>query len=315
MSLQNKLFCILILIFSGSLSIADSAPDIKKPDWIDAAGNFDLSYHQTNYLPSHNVGIGNWDSRIQFWLPFINKPNKKVWSLYLRFAGVSSTSTFPSENGYLSAPGFGIQIYPFTLADNCKDNETCLKGILGPLRLFAEYNRMNYWGTENSWRPNNQGRLGADYWNNLHANNLESTWWAEIWQGLYWASANEFTPNYNTLNYGTSIRAGVRKASESHNDISPLSYLTPYAVLQNAVNTNNYYWENKLTVGGGLRITPDLKQIQSLPFLNRLVIYAEYDYIANYWVKPAASLQAPNYDVVVGINFSFGNWFNNPNPK
>src|SRR5579859_7186380 len=45
--------------------------------------------------------------------------------------------------------------------------------ILGPLRLCGEYNRTDYWGPENTWRPRHQVRSGAEYWRALYVNDVQ----------------------------------------------------------------------------------------------------------------------------------------------
>ena len=277
--------------------------------WLGFAGNFDVAYRKTQFFESeHNVAVGIWDSRIELWLP----PHKKdesglSWGPYFRMAGISSSSKEAWENGWLALPGIGFQVYPFSLAQFRKDDSLVGK-VFGPLRLMFEYNWLNYWGSENSWRPTHQIRTGAEYWRTHNVNKLDEFWWGEIWGGLHWVSANEFDPNYDSLTFAASIRSGLRlPIAATKNDL--ISMVSPYVALESSVNKNStYYWENRLLIGGGLRLTPPLEEMGMPKWFNRLVVYAEYDHVVAYYQDTAYSI-VPNYDVRVGVNFSLGDWY------
>ena len=68
------------------------------------------------------------------------------------------------------------------------------------------------------------------------------------------------------------MRSGPRVQNKS-----VLSWLTPYAVLESSLTDHQaYYWENRLSAGGGLRIAPPLHFTKNKGVLTRLVLYAEY---------------------------------------
>ena len=267
-----------------------------------------MAYHNTQFFaPNHNVVVGQWDSRAEIWL----WPNRKhfAWGPYIRVSGIAASKAEAWENGWLAAPGVGFQMYPFSLP-RLRNSSSKAAKILGPIRLFAEYNRVNYWGKENTWRPRKQTRYGAEYWRSLHVNDLASPWWAETWNGLWWQSANEFDPRYRSAILANAARGGVRASGRG-----ALAAVTPYVALESSLtNNSSYYWENRLLTGGGIRITPPLRgRFQQQTHINRLALYAEYLHVATYY-RDAASRQAaldrpPNHEVRIGLTFSTGMWF------
>jgi hypothetical protein len=289
---------------SGSESGADSREDLGLSRWLTISGNFDAGYRKTQFFENnHNAAVGQWDTRVELWLP----PFREEFSYgpYLRFAGIAASRDPAWENALLAGPGAGLQAYPFSLPQ-FREQGSLVGKLFGPLRLFGEYNRLDFLGNGNSWRPDEQVRAGMEYWRASHVNSITNWWWNEMWSGLWWQSANEFDPHYNSLVFANAVRIGVRKPGAAI-----LSYLTPYLAVESSLTDNNaYYWENKLSVGGGLRFTPVLSEMKS-KWLNRLVIYAEYVHVATYY-HTSAPAPIPDYDIRVGISFSFGEWYHTP---
>jgi hypothetical protein len=62
--------------------------------------------------------------------------------------------------------GVGMQVYLFS-ARRFQTPESKVGKVLGPLRIFAEYNRTHYWGNTNVWRPHRQTRAGFEYWSKV----------------------------------------------------------------------------------------------------------------------------------------------------
>ncbi len=272
-------------------------------DWLTVSANLDSAYRNTNFYESgHHTIISQGDSRLEFWIP----PGRKgfSWGPYIRFAGLTSDHSEAWENAWLANPGFGFHAYPFSSADFIKENKKAAE-ILGPLRLFAENNRMDYWGSENVWRPDEQVRAGADYWKAIYVNNTFMPWWAEVWSGLFWQSANEFDKDYNTLILGNAVRLGFREPNAGI-----ASTLTPYLAMESSLTENGeYYWENRLLLGGGIRFAPLLyEKKDESNWLTRFVVYAEYLGVVAYYHDSAPS-SVPDYDFRVGINLSIGEWF------
>lgn len=290
-------------LYSQSKITSSNSLDPKLTDWFTVSANLDSSYRNTNFDSSgHHTVLSQGDSRLEFWMP----PGRDEfsWGPYIRFAGLISDRSPAWENAWLAQPGYGINIYPFSAADFRKENVKIAQ-VLGPLRLFGEYNRQDYWGSENIWRPNEQVRAGADYWKALYVNDTFKPWWAEAWSGLFWQSANEFDKDYNTVVFGNAVRVGLRKP-----DAGILSMLTPYLVMESSLTENRrYYWENRLLLGGGIRFAPLLlEEKDKSNWLGRFIVFAEFLGTAAYY-RDSAPSSVPDYDFRVGISLSIGEWY------
>jgi hypothetical protein len=166
--------------------------------------------------------------------------------------------------------------------------------------VFAEYNRVDYWGKGDGPPPRHQTRYGAEYWRARNVNDTGEFWWSEIWSGAWRQSSNEFAADYNTGILANAFRGGVRIPKAR-----VLSSFTPYFALESSLTDNKtYYWENKLVTGGGMRFAPKVAG----KWLNRFAVYGEYVNVAVYYRQsPPSSI--PNHDVRAGITFSFGDWY------
>jgi hypothetical protein len=304
-SLCHGLLALLLCCLAASVLSAQTADHnpIDLGRYVSAAGTFDLGYRETQFFePHHDAAVGQWDTRVEIWLPPFRQ--ELSWGPYIRVGGIGASQSPAWENGWLGGPGIGLQVFPFS-RPALRKRDSRLGNVLGPLRLFAEYNRLDFWGRENSWRPHHQTRLGAEYWRARHVNNMSAFCWTEIWAGAWWQTANEFAVHYNTSILANSIRAGLR-VPNAH----ALSVFTPYLVVESSLTDNRaYFWENKLVGGGGLRFAPPLKR--SAPggkWLNRFAVYGEYVHVAAYYRQQAPS-SIPNHDVRAGITFSFGEWY------
>ena len=288
---------------SGSQDDITFASGLELTDWLTVSANLESAWRNTNFDNSgHNTFLSQGDSRLEFWLP----PGRDEfsWGPYVRFAGLTSDKSRAWENVWLAQPGYGLNVYPFSAADFRKENEGAAK-ILGPLRLFGEYNRMDYWGRTNMWRPNEQVRAGADYWKALHTNNTYMPWWAEVWSGLWWQSANEFDKDYDATIFANALRIGIRQPKAGI-----VSALSPYVLVESSLTDNRaFYWENRLLAGAGMRFAPLIDRYKdNSNWLTRLVAFAEYLHVAAYYRESAPS-SVPDYDVRVGISLSIGEWY------
>ena len=286
-------------------------------DWLTVSSNLDAGYRRTQFfLPHYNTALFQWDSRVELWLPPFQRDHR--WGPYFRVAGIAGSERNAWQNGWLGGPGFGVQLYPLT-------------GFLGPVRMFAEYNFTHYWGEDfpgqgTSFRPRNQARAGLDYWKAAHVNATDRYWWTEIWNSLYWQSTNEFTDRYDSVILGNSVRVGVRKAHSG-----AISTVTPYVALESSLskyrrvgladcslqpdrrnpqNPCDFFWENGLLVGGGLRFAPSLGRLDTARkgWLSRFVIYGEYLKTATYY-GPVAPSSFPRFDVRMGVSANVGSWY------
>jgi hypothetical protein len=283
----------------------NGAPSWGLPPWLTFAGYTDTSYRSTNFFePDYDTTIFVGDSRLEFWIPPWDKG--LAWGPYVRLAGIASTKEAAWENAWLAYPGYGLQAYPFSHRW-VYETSSLLTNILGPMRLFGEWNRLDYVGEENRWRPDEQIRAGADYWRAINVNDTNEALWAEIWWGLFWQSANEFDDDYDSVIFATAVQAGIRVPNAGL-----LSWLTPYVVLESSLTDNaEYYWENKLLTGFGVGLAPGIpKETRhgENNWLTQLVVYAEYLKVADYYRTEAPSV-VPDYDFRVGISLAVGDWY------
>jgi hypothetical protein len=327
-----------ILVLSATTSTAQQAGGVGVGNWLTFAANFpEAGYRKTQFFASQwNTGVIEWDSRVELWLPPFR--DKFSWGPYLRVAGIAGSqgdyhgvpSEFRSDawqNAWLGGPGFGIQVYPLS-SGRFQNPGSKVGRLFGPLRFFAEYNRTNFWGKGNEWRPRSQTRVGFEYWKAVNVNEPSRYWWAEIWNGLYWQSSNEFTDRYDTVKFANSWRSGIRKTHSG-----AISSITPYLAIESSrtkydrvgpnrcifappnpdpMNPNpcDFYWENRLLVGGGIRFAPSLVKLEyhNRAWLNRFAIYGEYLNTAAFY-GPVAPSWVPRFDVRVGISASIGHWY------
>ena len=275
-------------------------PKVRLDDWLTVAANLEGAYRNTQFHRlGHNSTFFLWDSRVEFWLPPFR--HDFSWGPYIRLAGITSTTTETWENGWQARPGFGIQAYPFSLKP-FRDPDSILGEVLGPVRVYYEYNCLHYWGGHERWRPDRHIRAGADYWKEMNANNTEKAWWAEIWSGLSWQRVDEWNEHVRNVTFGSAARLGVRKPNAGI-----LSMFTPYVVAESSLTENtDFWWENRLLLGGGIRFAPHRKHLPK--WITRLVVFAECLGAACYYRHGAPS-STPDYDFRVGINISIGEWF------
>jgi hypothetical protein len=273
------------------------------PEWMSIAAYGDAGYRNTNFYKfGYHTIISQGDSRLEFWIP----PGRNAfsWGPYVRFAGLTSDHSQARENTLLAQPCFGVQVYPFSSAD-LKNKNQKTAAVLGPLWLFVEHNRMDYWGSENVWRPEEHVRAGADYWKALYVNNTFIPWWTEMWSGLFWQSANEFDKDYDSWLLGNAVRLGLMKP-----DAGMFSTLMPYLAIESSLTENGrYFWENRLWLGAGIRFAPLLyEKADESNCLTRFIVYAKYLGAAAYYLDSAPS-SVPDYDLRVGISLSVGEWY------
>src|SRR5262249_36737677 len=125
--------------------------------------------------------------------------------------------------------------------------------------------------------------------------------------------------------FANSVRYGLRKPRGG-----ALSAISPYLAVESSrtkydrtgtghcafnnpsagPNPCDFYWENRLLAGGGLRFAPSLARLNSKDrtWLTRFVIYGEYMDTATYY-GPAAPPSVPRFDVRVGVSANIGHWY------
>jgi hypothetical protein len=276
-------------------------------DWskmFSLSANFDTSYRNTQFYKSgYNTVFFQGDSRLEMWLPPFR--DNFSWGPYIRFAGITSSHSPAWENVWLAEPGYGLQMYPFSLPEFRNEENNILGKVFGPLRMFSEYNQQDYCGSENTWRPDEQVKAGLDYWKEVYANNIYMPWWTEIWSGLFWQSTSDFDSDYDSTIFASAFRLGIRQPNAGF-----ISNFTPYVLLESSLTENDtYYWENRLTGGTGIRFAPLLYKEKNKPnLLSRFVIFAEFHWAMAYY-RDSSPSSVPDYDFRIGINFNIGDWY------
>lgn len=274
-------------------------PRLGLDDFLTFSANFDAGYRKTQFFDDdHRSLLFQWDGRAELWLPPFRK--QFAWGPYLRLAGITSDTTEVWENNWSARPGFGIQAYPFSLKP-FREPDNLVGRILGPTRLFYEYNCVHYRGGEPWWRPDRLIRAGAEYWRERSVNNTDKPVWHEAWWGLTWQETDEWNQDVRNVIFGASARVGARIPKAGI-----LSMFSPYLVAESSLTENREsWWENRLLLGGGIRFAPRLKDRK---WLSRVVLFAEYVAVADYYRQSAPS-SVPDYDFRVGISISIGEWF------
>lgn len=72
------------------------------------------------------------------------------------------------------------------------------------MRVLAEFNRCDYPGREDAWRPEAQVRFGVDYFR--QSRYTAGRPWYDLYFQIAWRSSNEFDPDYNAILFGVAIR-------------------------------------------------------------------------------------------------------------
>jgi hypothetical protein len=273
-------------------------------NWLTLSTNLDAGYRQTQFFePNHDAALFQWDGKLEVWLPPVQE--QFSWGPYVRLTGITSSGGQAWENAWLGGPGVGFQIYPAS-APQLRPSNSVAGSMLGPIRLFAEYNFVDYWGPENTWRPKRQARAGADYWKAVNVNTLDRAWWTEVYNAAAWQSSNEFTSQYDSVVVGNAVRIGVRLPHAA-----AMSAISPYVAAESSWTKNaDYYWENHLIAGGGVRFAPSIMPAvgDTSAWISRLVVYAEYlDTVRYYGAVPGATV--PRYDLRFGISTNMGRWY------
>jgi hypothetical protein len=294
------LFCVLVA--HQVVAVAQPTDRTGVAEWWTVSSNSDSGYRRTQFFTSdYNTVLVDVDSRIEFWLPPYRSSSS--WGPFVRLAAIDSSRDQPWENAWFGRPGVGVQMFPFS--DRVwRKNKT--GRLLGPLRIFGEYNFIQYWGDDNRWRPTRQQRFGIDYWRGLHVNSHARAWWVETWDSLSWSSSNEFDKKYDTAILANTLRLGLRRTAGG-----AASALTPYLAAESSWTKNDqYYWENRLLAGGGVRVAPVLQTQKGGHRIRvtRLVLYGEYLRAAAYYgVTPSSAI--PRFDVRFGASLSIGDWY------
>ena len=178
------------------------SPMTGLPDWMSIAGYADFSYRTTQFFkPDYDTTFLQGDGRLEFWIP----PGRETfsWGPYIRLAEQMVTARKPGRT-----PGWPCREPGSRLTRSVwhrGERNDWFGGLLGPLRLFAEYNRpiTRMTRTRATGQPaSSRGRVLA---RNLRQRHDEASLGRNL-VGLFWQSANEFDPHYNTVIFANALR-------------------------------------------------------------------------------------------------------------
>lgn len=256
----------------------------------------DWTYRQTNiYLDDYNF-VGGWSYVKIVWdrINLKGENQRLPFGLYLSGTIAGSNQDKPWENNYV----FGIGLEKYIL-DDVKDIPALLKNI----RLYAEYLKIGYTKQEaEEWVPDYDVRIGLDLYKDFGIGPEKSSksLWSEIWSNLCWQKTNFFSDEYESIIFAYNFKFGLRFPRST--SIS----LMPYFVSEASwTSQHDFFWQNRLFLGGGLRIMPFQKAKMDL--WNRFKIFAEYIRVIGHF-KENPPLYTPDFDLRAGIAFSIGLW-------
>ncbi|MGR3310136.1 MAG: hypothetical protein ACUZ77_05110 [Candidatus Brocadiales bacterium] len=186
---------------------------------------------------------------------------------------------------------------------------------LRAFRLFGENLDLEWWAGD-WWQAEHDLRIGIDYWYEWNVPGGEG-WpyekekaleshlklWGELWMEGSWRKTNFFSTDYNSWTFGTAEKLGIRAWNWRASPESKISvHLMPYVTMEASVSEkNDFFWENRLLAGGGIRLMPRIKLCSTKDLLIRL--FAEHVTAVDYF-KSGPDSEVPWNDIRVGINFS-----------
>src|ERR1700733_9574483 len=92
-SLSSWLIFALMIVFCREFEVPTFGQSDNVIGWdpyLTFSGNFDVDYQRTQfYSPNQNALVGDWDTRLEVWLPPFRTGFS--WGPYLRFAGIDSS--------------------------------------------------------------------------------------------------------------------------------------------------------------------------------------------------------------------------------
>ena len=113
------LFLSIVILFGETRCFAQESPSpaVKSsgPDWVTVAGNLDGGYRRTQfYAPDYDTWVGQWDSRIEFWLPPLLGHQKwltrfVIYGEYLKIATYYGPEPPPATPSIPGTPRFDIR--------------------------------------------------------------------------------------------------------------------------------------------------------------------------------------------------------------
>lgn len=323
--LVSRLIQVLILgllfqvpAMSWAAQVNEKAGEFRMLD-IQSYGDF--AYRDTNFTHGgYNTINGWWETK------FILRVKESIpkqyrflmFEPYGKFTLAASGKSYAWENNLVY--GLGLENRFLSTWDG---DPMPLKELASRLRLYFEYLGMTSIKDQpDPWVPLNDVRLGVDLWKewNVPPDPLDykgDPLWGELWFNLGWRKTNFNLPDYKTYNNGLMARLGLRHDKPlCLTDSGVQALLLPYVMVETGFTGKDYFWENRLNAGAGLRFMFTLPMSNSSRDLcadpkklaeSKLIImrlYAEGLHTVTHY-RSTPDPGTPENDFRVGINFSY----------
>jgi len=175
--------------------------------------------------------------------------------------------------------------------------------VLNHLRFYA----MRFWTShlqyedDWSWRPDVDTRFGMEIYRECNFYN-KNKYWGELWMDFSWRETNFYVNDYDSWIFAIVPKWGVNLTPNSGFAI------LPYVTTEVVVTGRREFWQNRVTMGGGLRIMPVRWQTGIFGDLFRgTKFYFEYSGVTAY-LKDKAMDDNPNSDFQMGLSYTINRW-------
>ena len=277
----------------------------------------DSSYRTTNFdAVNQDRMVGWWENRMIFKYKQ-DIENNVLKHLapepYLKVLLTLSDKNFFWENNLVF--GVGVEV---RFLDGIEALDKPHLDWMQRLRLYSEILWISYLNDQAGPEVDDSDfRVGLSFWEewNIPPNKLtKSVLWGETWFDLSYRTGNFSDTSKQTYFGGLMSRLGLQM-NNLFSDAEPelkdgLSlFVLPYVVLDTALTGNDYYWENRINLGAGLRLMPVFSWADSQgadQHKNSIIIrcYVEYLNTLGHW-RGNPEPGVPDHDIRVGVNFSF----------
>lgn len=271
-------------------------------DWLTVTALADGGWRSTLfYRDDFSSWYMHWDARVELWLP----PFRRAlgWGVYARGAVTDGETRAFFESVWSAGPGIGIQVYPF--APGSLDwLWSPAAELLYPVRVFLEESEVRYWHDEDAARPDHLLRGGVDLYRGRFVNEHTRPVWYELFHETSWRSANEFDPSYRMMVTGTALRVGARVPRGWS------AWCSTYGLAELVRSAEaDYFWENRVLYGGGLRLAPDLRLVPRwMGPLDRAALSVEYLRAGTYLGRQPLPW-TPDQDVRLALSLGIGDFW------
>jgi hypothetical protein len=176
------------------------------------------------------------------------------------------------------------------------------------LRVYAAEYRTRYLRAPASMggRPHGDTRVGAELYRecNLYPASRARArrFWSEIWADASWRRTNFVVDDFHAWTAAVVPKLGVRLSRTS--SASPMLYATGELSITGRAEP----WQNRVLVGGGVRVMPFRARTgPSSAVLRGIRLYAEALWLARE-LEPSIGVSPPRRDLRAGLGFVANRW-------